>query len=164
MYDHVNGATPPVRCSWYVYELPMIAFGSVFVLIVGGEAAPTAIENCCGVASATPFVSVTDAVKLIVPTVVGTPETTPAAGKRVRPAGKAGAAHMYGPVPPVALSTVTYGVPAIAAASGAAIAVFGLITTGALTVIVRDLRCGGRRGVVSCSHREGARGARWACR
>ena len=84
----------------------MMAFGNVVVVMLGATAAPTRIDS--GFVMITPFVSVAWAVNGFAPAVVGTPEMTPAALNRVRPAGSVPALidQVYGAVPPVAASTV----------------------------------------------------------
>jgi hypothetical protein len=66
--------------------------------------------DCAGLSA-----SVTVAVKLDVPLVVGVPEITPLLGARLSPAGRLPEVidHLYGAAPPLALRAVEKGVPEV---------------------------------------------------
>jgi hypothetical protein len=88
--------------------------GSVEVVIVGGVGAAS-MMICSGFVSERLFASVTFAVKLDVPAVVGVPVITPALDS-VNPAGKVPTLtdHVSGAVPPLAASVVEgYAVPTV---------------------------------------------------
>ncbi len=72
-----------------------------------------------------PAKSVTRAVKLEVPAVVGVPEISPVAALSVNPAGSEPVLldHVYGGVPPVAVKVCEYGMPIVSAGREAVVTV-----------------------------------------
>jgi hypothetical protein len=79
------------------------------VICTGVTAAATVMLNACAAVCAVGAVeSVTFAVKLNVPAVVGVPEIVPLAAASVRPAGNAPELmlQLYGVVPPLAANVV----------------------------------------------------------
>jgi hypothetical protein len=84
----------------------------VVVMLTGIAAAATAmLSDCVAVSAAGVLESVTMAVKLNDPAVVGVPEIVPLAVASVRPAGSVPALtlQLYGAVPPVAVKVREYG-------------------------------------------------------
>jgi hypothetical protein len=98
----VNGGVPPTAFKLCEYGVPSVACGSGLPLM-DNAAGLTAIDRPAVVVRAP--LSVTLTVKLDDPAAVGVPDIVPAPDN-VRPAGKAPAemVHVYGVVPPAALS------------------------------------------------------------
>ena len=87
--DHVYAGVPPEADIAFEYAVPAVPEGSVALIVkAGAEAAATTIErgtdlDCAGLPP-----SVTVAVKLLVPFVVGVPEMRPVPWLRLSPAGR----------------------------------------------------------------------------
>jgi hypothetical protein len=80
---------PPVAVIGFEYAVPAVPEGSEAEIVsVGGAAAATTIERGTDLVCAGLPLSVTIAVKLVVPVAVGVPESSPVAGVRVSPAGR----------------------------------------------------------------------------
>lgn len=101
---------PPVAITVCIYCEPTVPLGSDAVVIVRG--AITTVKVRVALAEA-PVASVTLTEMVDVPWVVGVPEINPVASP-VRGGGNPEMAHVYGVVPPVALSVVEYGEPTVA--------------------------------------------------
>src|SRR5690242_13710249 len=72
----VMGSVPPLDCRVAVYGLPMVAFGSVFVVITNGAAVIVMLSAISGVCGGTLW-SVARMLKFMFPDAVGVPEITP---------------------------------------------------------------------------------------
>ncbi len=98
--DHVYGVVPPEAVSAWLYATPAVSAGRLAVVIVSPE---TTVIDKAWVAVA-PTLSVTLAVKLEVPEVVGVPVMAPVEATRDSPAGRLpeASAHVRGAVPPAA--------------------------------------------------------------
>jgi hypothetical protein len=90
-----------------VFCLPF-AKEEVVILTGVGAAATVMLSDCVAVSAAGMFESVTIAVKLNVPAVVGVPEIVPLAAANVKPAGSVPVLtlQLYGAVPPLAVNVV----------------------------------------------------------
>jgi hypothetical protein len=99
--DHVYGGFPPIALMACEYAVPTVPAGSVDVVIF--KIGALIVSNSTALADAEAL-SVTRTVKLDEPDVTGVPEMTPPA--RLNPEGSSPLAkdHIYGAVPPVALS------------------------------------------------------------
>jgi hypothetical protein len=95
------------------------------------------LNDCAPVCGVGAVESVTLAVKLNVPAVVGVPEITPVNAARLNPAGSVPelTLQLYGVVPPLACNVVVYAVPTVLPGSGAAVvSVSELVGDGARPV------------------------------
>lgn len=99
--DHVYGGLPPVALTACEYAVPAVPAGNEDVVIV--KAGALMVSDSAALADAEAL-SVTLTVKLDEPAVVGVPEIVPPA--RLNPAGSDPLPmdHVYGEVPPVALT------------------------------------------------------------
>jgi hypothetical protein len=99
---------PPVAINVTLYPCPLVAFGTEVVEIESGAEGAEAIfsESVALAVCAGDAVSVTLNPRLNVPDVLGVPDRTPFEFS-VKPAGSAVVAdHVYGLIPPLALSVV----------------------------------------------------------
>jgi hypothetical protein len=135
--DHAYGGVPPLAARVCVYAVPAVPEGNDVVVMLGGIGAGLIV--ICKAREADRFVeSVTFAVKLYAPAVVGVPEITPLPASNT-PGGSdpLGIDHAYGAVPPVAARVWLYGAPAIPAGNEDVVIV-GACAAGA-TVMVKVL-------------------------
>jgi hypothetical protein len=108
--DHVYGGVPPVALSGCDYAMPTVPGGREDV--VRFKAGALIVIDNAAVAE-TEALSVTLTVKLEGPAIVGVPEIV--LPDRLKPAGRDPLAidHVYGGVPPVALSVCEYATPTV---------------------------------------------------
>jgi hypothetical protein len=105
--DQVYGVVPPLACSRFEYLVPLSPEGSDDVVIARGRGATARVRVtdfvCTGLDE-----SATLKVKLVELLAVGCPEMIPVDAARLSPAGRLPEEinHVYGAVPPVALSMV----------------------------------------------------------
>jgi hypothetical protein len=99
------------------------------------------LNDCAAVCGVGAVESVTLAVKLNVPAVVGVPEITPVDAARLNPAGSVPALtlQLYGVVPPLACNVVVYAVPTVLPGSAAVVSVSELVGDGARPVPDRGI-------------------------
>ena len=105
--ENVDEPTPPLAEIVAVYGAPTVAFGSEAGAMVRAAAAIVTVNVWLAV---WPFESVTVAVTVEVPGVVGVPDRLPDE-LPVRPPGKPENANVYPAVPPVAVSVPEYAAP-----------------------------------------------------
>ena len=125
--DHVYGGVPPVAFNGCEYATPTVPAGNEEVVMLTAEALIT-IDSA---ALAEPVaLSVTLTVKLDEPAAVGVPDIVPP--ERLNPAGSDPLAtdHVYGGVPPVALSGCEYATPTVPAGNEEVV----MLKAGALIV------------------------------
>jgi hypothetical protein len=111
--DHTYGGVPPLAARVCVYAVPAVPAGSDAVVMLGGVGAGLIV--ICNACEADRLIeSVTLAVKLYAPAVVGVPEIAPLPAS-VSPSGNDPLAtdHAYGGVPPLAARVCVYAVPAV---------------------------------------------------
>ncbi len=89
LMDQVYGVVPPVAARLALYVVPCWPFArEVVVMLTGAGAAVTVmLSGCVAVSAVGVLESVTIAVKLNDPAVVGVPEIVPIAAANVKPAG-----------------------------------------------------------------------------
>ena len=104
-------------------------------------AAIVRVNNFVAVCAVGAVESVTFAVKLNDPAVVGVPEIVPVAVASVRPAGSVPELmlQLYGVVPPLACNVVVYAVPTVLPGSAAVVSVSELVGDGARPVPDRGI-------------------------
>src|SRR4029078_8696497 len=134
---HVYGPVAPGAVRVWLYAVPTVAPARDEVDTVTGTAALVTTMLRALVAEAA-RVSVALTVKVAVPAVVGVPDRAPVED-RVTPAGSVPEAmvHVYGPVPPVAVSVWLYAVPTVAPARDEVDTVTG--TAALATTMLRAL-------------------------
>lgn len=130
----VYGETPPVATRDAEYATPILAAGSVVVVIVNSGSTVTAYA--CVTTTAGDSESAARTVKVTGPATVGVPEITPVDGAIPIPVGNAPTEieYVYGATPPDATTVVKYASPtsAFGIVDGASVTVPGL------TVSVND--------------------------
>jgi hypothetical protein len=99
------------------------------------------LNDCAAVCGVSAVESVTLAVKVSVPAVVGVPEITPVDAARLNPAGSVPALtlQLYGVVPPLACNVVAYAVPTALPGSTAVVSVSELVGDAARPVPDRGI-------------------------
>ncbi len=115
--DHVYGVVPPVAARLSLYARPCWPLANKVVVTLTGVAAAATVmlSGCVAVSAAGVLASVTIAVKLNDPAVVGVPEIVPLATANVKPAGSVPALtlQLYGAVPPLAVNVAEYAFSAV---------------------------------------------------
>jgi len=109
---------------------------------LGGGAALKAIETATDLVWAGLPLSLTVAVKLVVPVADGIPEMMPVVAASVRPAGRLPTLidHVYAGVPPLACSVAEYVVPSVPDGRlDVVIVKVGTVTAAAATTSVREM-------------------------
>jgi hypothetical protein len=138
------GVVPPLAANVVVYAVPTCAEGTELVVICTGvtAAATVTLNAFVAVCAVGTVESVTLAVKLNDPAVVGVPEIVPLAAASVRPGGNAPELmlQLYGVVPPLACNVVVYAVPTVPPGSdGAVVSVNEFVGDGARPVPDREI-------------------------
>jgi hypothetical protein len=137
--DHVYGGSPPVAVSVWLYDCPCIAGGNMPPVVIcrGAPAVAVSAKVFIAVSEVPGLLSVTLTMMLNWLGPVGVPDNTPV-GDNVSQAGGllfgvSKKDHVYGGVPPVAVSVWLYECHSIAWGNGLVVGMTSVCTSGSVT-------------------------------